>query len=316
MNESTVVDLSVTIASYNTKDYLHECLNSIYSSVESVSFEVIVVDNASHDGSPEMVRGEFPTVNLICNADNVGVAVATNQGIEASTGRYFITMNSDTVVQPGALDRLVEFMDAHPDVGAATARLVLPDGREHPPACGNQPSFRSDMLSALSAVSSRIRDMLPAVRFGKPIDYRETQEVNCVLWGTAMIVRRKVIDTVGGQDPRFFVYGEDTDWSMRIARAGWKQYTVGDAVIVHYGGQSTKQASIRMFAQLYKSRCRRTQKHNGLAAGLALRATIASLSLIKILKRAILYLLRPAARAEVGAEIARLWAVVRAVVTY
>jgi len=193
---------------------------------------------------------------------------------------------------------------------------VLPDGGDHPLACGNPPTFKSEMLGALSAVSGRINDMVPALRFGEPVDYRETREVRCILWGTAMIVRRKVIDTIGGQDPRFFVYCEDTDWSMRIGKAGWKQYSVGDAVIVHYGGQSTKQASTRMNALLYKNRCRLTQKHDGLASGLVLRATIASLSLIKILKRAILYLLRPAARAEIGAEIARLWAVVRAVVTY
>lgn len=309
------MDLSISIASYNTLELTRQCLRSILDNTARVSCEVIVVDNDSHDGSQDMIRAEFPTVTLISNSDNVGVANATNQAIARSTGRYFLTMNSDVVVKPGALDVLVEFMDKYPDAGASSARLVRPDGEDHPPVCGNVPSAKSEILEALGPLSRSFAQAALRARLGAPMDYHKSQAVPCITWGTAYIVRREVLETVGGQDPAFYVYGEDTDWSIRIASAGWKLYYVAEAEIIHYGGQTTKQASTKMQAQLQKSKVRLVQKHCGLVSGITLRLVIAMVSMIRVAKWLPLYLL-PGKRVKASMRIQQMWSIIRAVIAY
>jgi GT2 family glycosyltransferase len=231
--EDTRPDLSITIVSFNTKDLTRQTLQSIYDNTRSASFEIFVVDNASPDGSADMIEQEFPKVNVIRNDVNKGLAAATNQGLEKSAGRYVLALNSDVVVQPEAFDVLVHFMDEHPDAGGAIPKLVLPDGGAHPMFCGKAPTFKVEMMDALGALHSSIAEAVPTARVGMEIDISKTQEVPCILWGTSFIVRREVLETVGPQDPTFFVYSEDVDWSMRIAKAGWKQYYVSEACVIH-----------------------------------------------------------------------------------
>jgi len=316
MDENKKCDLSVIVVSRNVVDLTRQCLASIYENTKEIAFEVILVDNGSTDGSPEMVEREFPKVRLIRNAVGRGLARANNQGLEISKGRYLLTLNSDTVVQPGALDRLVQFMDEHPDAGGATPKLVLPGGHPHPVFCGKIPTLKSELLDAMSALHTRIADALPAVRYETNMDFEKTQQVPCILWGTALVVRREAYESIGNQDPRFFVYCEDVDWSMRLVKAGWKLYYVADAVVVHYGGQSTKQTSVEMHAQLIRSKCRLIQKHYGLAAGLALRATTALVCAIRLLKWLVLYAVLPRVRLKAKSRINEMWATICAAVRY
>ena len=312
----TGTDLSITIVSYNTPALLRQCLRSIRDHTRTISFEVWVVDNDSIDDSAEMVAQEFPDVHLIRNKDNKGLAAATNQGLEKSAGRYVMALNSDTVMMPDTLDKLVKFMDQHPDVGAATPRLVLPDGGSHPMFVGNTPTPMIELKCALAPLSRSLELAAPANRFGKETNLTHTQEASCILWGTALIVRREILDTVGHQDPRFFVYAEDVDWVMRIAKAGWKLYYVADAEVVHYGGQSTRQASAKMLAMMYKNKSRLIQKHYGFTAGLMLRSAYASVWGIRILKWLFLYVFSGRRRSEAGDKIDRMWRIVCSVVTY
>lgn len=309
-------DLSVIVVSRNVKDLTRQCLASIYENTKEVSFEVILIDNGSSDGSPEMVEAEFPQVRLIRNAVGRGLARANNQGLEISKGRYLLTLNSDTIVQPGAFDKLVRFMDEHPDAGGATPKLVLPDGSPHPVFCGKAPTLKSELLDALSALHSRIAEIAPKARFDTSIDFEKTQQVPCILWGTALIVRREAYQTIGEQDPRFFVYCEDVDWSMRLVKAGWKLYYVHDAVVVHYGGQSTKQASVESSAQLIRSKCRLIQKHYGLLAGAVLRLTITLVCGLRLLKWLFLYPISRNAKSKAKARIGQMWASICAAVKY
>lgn len=309
-------DLSVVIVSYNTRDLTRQCLQSIFENTRGVSFEVWVVDNNSSDDTVEMVQREFPQVNVIRNEINKGLAAATNQGLAASTARYVLALNSDVVVLPDAFVKLVRFMDAHPEVGGATPRLLLPDGSPHPAFYGRVPTFKVELLEALAPVCTSIAKAVPRARFGRGLDYENTQEVPCILWGTCFIVRRKVLETVGLQDPRFFVYGEDVDWSMRMTKAGWKLYYVADAEVIHHGGQSTKQASAKMFAQLFKSKCRLVQKHYGLLAGLALRLAVASVCGMRMAKWIGVYMIRQRMRSEAAARIHQMWKIVSAVLAY
>lgn len=309
-------DLSVIVVSHNVLDLTRECLRSIYENTREVALEVILVDNASTDGTPEMVEREFPEVCLIKNPVGMGLAVANNQGLEASRGRYVLTLNSDTVVQPGSFDTLVRFMDEHPDAGGATPRLILPAGSPHPRFCGKVPTFWSELLAALSPLHGSIAAAVPRARFGDDMDYGRTREIACVLWGTAFVVRRDAFNEIGFQDPRFFIYSEDVDWSMRITKAGWKLYYVADAGIIHYGGQSTKQASARMLAQLSKSKCRLIQKHYGLTAGLALRLAIAGVWGIRMSKWTAIFLFRGRVRQEAAGRLSTMRQIICAVLTY
>lgn len=182
--------------------------------------------------------------------------------------------------------------------------------------CGRVPTLRTELLDALAPIHRSIAKAVPAARFGEDISYEETQEVPCILWGTGFIVRREAIESVGPEDPRFFVYGEDVDWAMRISKAGWKLYSVADAEVIHYGGQSTRQLSATMLAQLQKSKCRLIQKHYGLLAGLTLRLAVALVSAIRMAKWIGIYLVRRRRRSEASARIQQMWTVVRCVIAY
>lgn len=308
-------DLSIVIVSYNTLELTRQCLASIYETAREITFDIWVVDNNSSDGSPAMVEAEFPDVNVVRNTENKGLAAATNDGVIPSSGRYVIALNSDTVALTGALDTLVRFMDDHPEVGGATPRLTLPDGERHPQFCGRRPSLAVELLDALSPLIPPLTHLARKMRDGAEMDLETTHEVDCVIWGTAFIVRREVVDKIGGQDPAFFVYGEDIDWAMRILKAGWKLFYVSEARIVHYGGQSTKQASTKMLAQLQKSKARLIRKHCGLASGVVLRLVIALVSAIRMLKWLPLYLL-PSKRVKAALRINQMWSMIRAVVAY
>jgi len=316
MTYNANIDLSITIASYNTLEYTRKCLESIYNNTHGISFEVIVIDNNSQDGSPDMIRTEFPKVNLVCNKKNLGIPVATNMGISISRGRYFITMNSDTIITPGSLEKLVEFMDAHPDTGAATARLVLPDGGEHPQIYGNPPTLKTELLEVFSPFSNYIARLARIARFGEHIDNTKVQEVPCILWGTAFIVRREVLESIGGQDPLFFLYCEDSDWSMRIKTAGWRLYYVADSKIIHYGGRSTKQANADSLAMLCKNRCRLIHKHYGFLSGITLRMAFLCIFSSIYLRWAITYFVKPNNKAFAREKIYRAWRVICAVLSY
>lgn len=312
----TSLDLSITIVSFNTRDLTRQCLRSIFDNSSGITIEVWLADNNSSDGSADMVEAEFPQVHLIRNTDNKGLAAATNQGLESSAGRYLLSLNSDTVVTPGAFPTLVRFMDDHPEVGGATPKLVLPDGGKHPIFCGIGDNPRWALMEAISPASESLRDSAPDLRDGAEIDLSKTQEVPCVTWGTSFMVRREVYDQIGGQDPSFFVYGEDVDWAFRIKKAGWKLYYVAEAEVVHYGGQSTKQASARMQAQLCKSRCRLIRKHYGLAWGLLLRSVTAGVCGIRLSKWAAMYALKGSSRPKASVRINEMWNTIRAVLTY
>jgi len=310
------VDLSIIIASYNTKELTSQCLRSILNNTEQITYEIWVVDNNSADGSADAIEKEFPTAHVIRNLENEGVAAATNQGLEHSVGRYALSLNSDTVIRPGALDILVKFMDENPQVGAATARLVRPDGSEHPSFVGNMPTLKTELLSAISPLHLSLSRAADVARFGVGIDTRRTQEVPFILWGTALIVRKEILESVGLQDPRFFVYGEDVDWVMRIARAGWKLWLVAEAEVVHYGGQSTKQASTQMLAQMHKSKCRLIQKHYGFLAGAILKAAYTVVWGLRLGKWVIVYLLNSQKRDQARDRIMAIKAILAAVITY
>lgn len=228
------IDLSIIIVSYNTKDLLFDCLGSI---AKTANCEVIVSDNGSTDESVAMVKREFPWVRCIENKENIGFSAANNRGIAFARGRYILLLNSDTVVPPGSLESMITFMDAHPEAGAATAKLLLTDGSMDP-ACHR--GFPTPWVAATYLV--KLEALFPRTRlFGEYHQgYKDLETIHMVdvISGAFFFVRKRVIDEVGLLDEDFFMYAEDIDWSYRIRKQGWNIYFNPHIQVLHKKGQS------------------------------------------------------------------------------
>ena len=246
--EGEGIDLSIVIVNWNTRELLLRCLQSVYETAGCLEFEVFVVDNGSTDGSAAMVRERFPQVHVIANQENVGFAQANNQGIRQSHGRYVLLLNSDTETHPGALETLVDFMDAHPQAGAAGARLLNRDGTLQP-SCHPMLTPGREFWRLLFLNCIWPRATYPMQRW----DLRTPREVE-VIKGACLILRREALDRVGLMDTRYFMYTEEMDLCYRLRRAGWRLYWVPEAEVVHYGEGSTRQVAEAMYVQLYRSK--------------------------------------------------------------
>lgn len=259
------MELSLVTVSWNVRDLLAACLESTLASLQGCGFEyeLLVVDNASTDGSAELVRQRFPQVRLLANADNKGFAAGNNQALGQAVGRYVVLLNPDTLVQDDALSTMLRFLQEHPQVGMVGPRLVYADGRfQH--AAFRFPSLPQTFLDFFPLhyrlLESALNGRYPRASYeaGQPF------AVDHVL-GACMMVRREVLEQVGVLDEGFFMYCEEIDWAMRMQRAGWQVYCVPAASVVHYAGQSTRQFRDEMFVALWASRLRLFRMHYGSA---------------------------------------------------
>jgi len=249
-----LIDLSILIVNWNTRDLLAGCLESVG---RPLAAEVVVVDNASTDGSAQMVRERYPWVRLIENAENVGFAAANNQAILQSQGRYALLLNSDTEVYPGALEELVRFMEAHPQAGGCGARLLNADGSLqtscYPMLTPGREFWRLLFLDRLWPRSSYVQKRWDP----------ETPHPVEVIKGACFLLRRAALEQVGLLDERYFMYTEEFDLCYRLAQAGWQLWWVPRAVVTHYGEASSKQMAEAMYVQLYRSKIQFCRKFGG-----------------------------------------------------
>ncbi|UCG25837.1 MAG: glycosyltransferase family 2 protein [Chloroflexota bacterium] len=232
--------LSIVIISWNVRELLSGCLDSVQSNLlanPDLVTETFVVDNASTDGSQEMVRCEYPWVRLIENTENVGFAQANNQAIQMSCGQYVLLLNPDTEASPGALRALLDSLANLPGAGMAGARLLNDDGSLQV-SCYREPTLLREFLlmfhldGFLSYGSYRMKSW--------PLD--RPREVDTVM-GACMLIRKSVLESIGLMDQGYFMYSEEVDLCYRIRRAGWRIYWVPQAKVVHFGGQSTQQVA-------------------------------------------------------------------------
>lgn len=257
------MDLSIVAVSWNVRERLRECLTSL----ESIDYrlrsailktEIFVVDNASHDGSADMVAREFPHVTLIANKYNAGFAKANNQAITRAQGEFILLLNSDTHVFPDTLSRMVAFMGAHPDVGVAGCHLVDDNGRTVP-HIRRFPTFLDQ-----AAIVLKIPHLFPQVtnRYEmRDFDYSKEEEVDSVR-GSFFMIRRKVIEQIGALDESFFIWFEEVDFCKRARAAGWKIMYTPAAQCVDYVGQSFKQMRIYPKQKMFtRSMIRYFRKH-------------------------------------------------------
>ena len=265
-----MIDLSVVVVNWNVRDLLRRCLHSICAAPSPV-LEVIVVDNASSDGSVEMVRAEFPQVTPIANADNRGFPAANNQGLAVVRGRYVMTLNPDTEIVGDALERMVAYLDVHPEVGALGPQLLNADGsiqssRRRFPTFATA-AFESTWLQGIAPRGVLRRFYVDDV----PPD--RTQEVDWVT-GACIVVRREVLDRVGGFDEGFFMYSEELDWCKRIKSAGWKIAYLPEARVIHHVGKSSEQAVAARHIRFQTSKVHFFRKHHSALTAEALRVLL------------------------------------------
>lgn len=272
-----VIDLSIVILTYNTCSLTQRCLEAIEAtSTLPYSVETILVDNASTDGTVEMLRRRFPNVCLVRNEMNEGFARGNNVGLAVANGRYLMLLNSDTEVLPDALKQLVQFMDDHPNAGACGPQLLHSDG-------SLQPSGRSlpTLWSTFLDMSKLFRLWKRDLYFDTSRNYNQPATVGEIS-GAALLVRRTCYEQCGGLDPAFFAYYEDVDWCKRIGEAGWLIYYVPSAKVIHLWQGTSRHVSERAYRAGQDSARYYFCKHHGRMAAWVIQAMLVGKELFRI----------------------------------
>lgn len=282
--QAGVLDVSIIIVNYNVRDFLRQALVSIQKTLKEIRSEIIVVDNASDDGSAEMVNRQFPRVKLILNASNLGFAKANNIALKQARGKFLLLINPDTIVQENTIRVMVEFLIDHPKVGLAGCKILNPDGSIEL-ACRR--SFPTPWI-AFTKIFGLSKLFPKSKLFGKyNLTYLNIDETNPVeaISGSFMMLRKETLKQVGGLDESFFMYGEDLDWCYRIHQAGWQIYYVHSTQIIHYKGESTRRSSIDEIHTFYEAMQLFVDKHvrSSSLFSIVLRMSIAFVSFIAFL---------------------------------
>jgi N-acetylglucosaminyl-diphospho-decaprenol L-rhamnosyltransferase len=269
-------DLSIIIVSWNVRDLLRSCLDSLEGERDSVSLEVIVVDAASADGSVAMVQADFPWVRLIARSENVGFPKGNNLGIAEARGRYLLLLNPDTELVAGALSALLDYIEQQPGVGVLGPQLLNPDGSVQ--------SSRRRFPTLVTALfeSTWLQPLAPAavLRRYYALDLPDDRPADVDwLMGACLLVPRRVVDAVGLLDEAYFMYSEELDWCRRIKEAGWRVVYLPAAQVVHHQGKSSDQAVAARHISFQRAKLRYFSKYHG-------RAAVASLRLFLLLNYA------------------------------
>lgn len=264
------MDISAVIVSWNVREHLDRCLRSVLSGSSDPGVrlrEVVVVDNASEDGSADWVGHHFPDVRLIANRANLGFAAACNQGFELATGDAILLINPDAALAPGALGQLATALERHPEAGAVGPQILGSDGAV-------LPTRRSFPTLATGFIESTfIQDHFPNLphlgRFYREGTPSSTEQEADWLVGACLLIRQTAMQEIGPLDPRFFMYFEEVDWFLRARAAGWRAWYVPGARVTHHQGASS--AQVPHLAHLYftRSKCAYYAKHHGPLAGRA-----------------------------------------------
>lgn len=301
IKDDVQVDISVAMVSWNASQFLDPCLSSVYRNGQDNRLEVVVIDNASVDGSADLIEQEFPDVTVVRNDSNVGFARATNQAIRLSRGRYVLLLNPDTVLPPSAIQTLLRFLEEHPRVAAVGPRIVNSNGdivESYSSFPGLALALRGISIIATASFDCRLQSVDPKP---KAVDW---------ICGACMLVRREALDQVGLLDEGFFMYWEETDLCWRFWRNGWEVYYLPDVCIVHHIGGSSSQAGDKVYLnglllnEWINSAHRFLCKHYPLWARVAL-ATVAGLSIaIALVISPVVFILVPSRRRQASSLLA------------
>jgi N-acetylglucosaminyl-diphospho-decaprenol L-rhamnosyltransferase len=294
--------LSIIIVNWNVRELLRVCLQSIARGLDGLEGEVIVVDSASADGSPDMLRQEFPSVRLIACNSNVGFSAGNNLGLAAARGEFVLCQNPDTEIVDDALVSMLDYLSAHPDVGIVGPQLLNQGGKVQ------STRYRFPTLADALTDSTILEQWFPRNRLLRryhcakaPLD--QTQDVDW-LTGACFMARRAVVELVGMFDEQFFMYSEELDLMKRIKVAGWRVVYLPSARVFHHKSQSSDQVAPLRHIRFQSSRVRYFRKHHGWLAANLLRVFILLSYFLQLLEESAKWLLghkRPLRRERVSA---------------
>ena len=295
--------VSVVIVVWNAKKYVLECLGSLREHCAKSCSEIIVVDNASTDGTPEMIEELYPEFKLIRNRENLGFAKANNIGIAASSGEYVCLVNSDVKFTSDCISALLQYLDENPGVGMVGPKMFTSVG-EVARSTMRFPTIWNYFSRALGLDVAFKGSRWFGGLLMSDFDHRTTTPVE-VLNGWFVVVRRSAMDRVGLLDPQFFMYGEDVDWCYRFHRAGEGVVFFAEAGAIHYGGGSSSHAPLRFYLELYRATWQYWRKHHGAVAQLGFLLAFAVHHSIRLLGSAFIYLFLPSQRTSTVAKFKR-----------
>jgi GT2 family glycosyltransferase len=295
--------VSVVIVVWNAKKYVVECLESLREHCAKVCSEVIVVDNASSDGTPELIAEMFPECKLIRNPENYGFAKANNIGIAQSSGEYICLVNSDVKFIDDCISLMVRYLEEHAGVGMLGPKMLGATG-EVRRSTMRFPTVWNNFCRAIGLDSLFKRSRSFGGLMMSDFDHRTTAPVE-VLNGWFLLVRRRAVERVGLLDPQFFMYGEDVDWCYRFREAGETVVFFGEAGAIHYGGASSANAPLRFYLELYRATWQYWRKHHGGLAQLGFLVAFSIHHSVRLLGSGFIYLCSPSQRPDTAARFKR-----------
>ena len=254
--------LSIIIVNYNVKHFLEQCLCSVQKAIDGISSEIIVVDNNSADNSIEYLKPKFPCVQFFINNQNLGFAKACNQGLRIAKGKYILFLNPDTIVPEDCFQKCISFLKSHPDTGALGIKMLDGSGKFLKESRRSFPLPMTSLykLFGLSKLFPRSKTF-SKYHLGY-LKENENHEVD-VLAGAFIIIKKEVLDNVGGFDETFFMYGEDVDLSYRIQKKGYRNFYFAESSIIHFKGESTRKGSLNYVRMFYNAMSIFVRKHYG-----------------------------------------------------
>ena len=255
---SNNLDVSIVIVSFNTKSLVENCIQSIIEQSINIRYEIIVVDNASSDGTAELIQSLFVNITLIQNSVNKGFAAANNQGITIAKGEYVLLLNSDTIILNNALDKVHSFIEKHSEISIIGCRQLF-ESLKLQPSCRSFPTIWNILTEASFLYVVLNKTKLFGSYYMTYFKYDRILKVDVVM-GSFMFIRKKVFEQIGLLDEKFFFYSEETDFCYRAAQKKYFTYFYPDAEIIHIGGGSTQNLPW-MFEQLHKSQYQFINKH-------------------------------------------------------
>lgn len=309
-----MIELSIVIVSWNAKEFLCKCIDSIFTNCDRFNFEVIVVDNASHDGSVEMVQKKFPMVTVICNDRNLGFAKANNVGIRLSQGNYICLINSDVEVLSNCFDLMVDYIKKNSDVGMLGPMMLNSDGTLQR-SCRGYSTLWNLFCRALALDLCFPNAKLFGGRLMTYWDHNDTQEVE-VINGCFWMVGKEALSEVGLLDEKFFIYAEDVDWCKRFNDAGWKVVYYPIAKAIHYGGASSNNAPIQFYLEMYRANLQYWKKHHNFFAQAAYLVITLLHHIVRISVDTILFIIIPSKRSEYNFKIKRSIACIKWILSF
>lgn len=292
--------VSVVIVVWNAKRYVIECLETLREHCRQVCSEVIVVDNASSDGTPEAVAAMFPEFKLIRNGENLGFAKANNIGIAASSGDYVCLVNSDVKFLDDCISPMIAYLSEHTEVAMLGPRMLAADGKVWRSTM-RFPTIWNHFSRALGLDIAFKHSRFFGGLLMSDFDHQSTTPVE-VLNGWFVVVRRRAMEKVGLLDPQFFMYGEDVDWCYRFHQAGEGVVFFAEAGAVHYGGASSSNAPVRFYLELYRATWQYWRKHHGALAQCGFLVAFSVHHFVRLLGAALLYPFLPSRRENIAGK--------------